>query len=184
MFQDDIFDEWLESESKSVLHKFKTNEPLSIEDKMILTLKAQTNHFHHLDQDIRKDIADLDNKTMTAIADLDNKTMTAIADLDNKTMTAIADLDNKTMNAIADLDNKTMNAIADLDNKTMTAIAESRKDNNEKFEKIDEKFEVLGNEIKNIYKAINNQTWKMLGSIGLIVVLSKLAESVPFLIKF
>ena len=128
MFQDDIFDEWLDSESRTVLNKFKTNEPLSIEDKMILTLKAQTNHFHHLDQDIRKDIADLDNKTMTAIADL-------------------------------------------------------KKDNNKRFEKIDERFEILSNEIKNIYKAINNQTWKMLGAIGLIVVLSKLAESLPF-IKF
>jgi uncharacterized protein YhaN len=57
MFQDDIFDEWLESESKTVLQKFKTNKPLTVEDKMILTLKAQTNHFHHLDQDIRRDIA-------------------------------------------------------------------------------------------------------------------------------
>jgi uncharacterized coiled-coil DUF342 family protein len=66
MFQDDIFDEWLESESKTVLEKFKTNQPLTVEDKMVLTLKAQTNHFHHLDQDIRKDIAtfksDIDKK--------------------------------------------------------------------------------------------------------------------------
>lgn len=128
MFQDDIFDDWLDSESKSVLNKFKTNEPLTIEDKMILTLKAQTNHFHHLDQDIRQDISNLDNKTMKAITGLEEN-------------------------------------------------------NNKRFEQLNIEIKNINIEIKNIYKAINNQTWKMLGAIGLIVVLSKLAESLPF-IKF
>lgn len=139
MFQDDIFDDWLDSESKSVLNKFKTNELLTIEDKMILTLKAQTNHFHHLDQDIRQDISNLDNKTMKAISELDNKTMKAITGLEEN--------------------------------------------NNKRFEQLNIEIKNINIEIKNIYKAINNQTWKMLGAIGLIVVLSKLAESLPF-IKF
>lgn len=139
MFQDDIFDDWLDSESKSVLNKFKTNELLTIEDKMILTLKAQTNHFHHLDQDIRQDISNLDNKTMKAISELDNKTMKAITRLEEN--------------------------------------------NNKRFEQLNIEIKNINIEIKNIYKAINNQTWKMLGAIGLIVVLSKLAESLPF-IKF
>ena len=150
MFQDDIFDDWLDSESKSVLNKFKTNELLTIEDKMILTLKAQTNHFHHLDQDIRQDISNLDNKTMKAISELDNKTMKAISELDNKTMKAITRLEEN---------------------------------NNKRFEQLNIEIKNINIEIKNIYKAINNQTWKMLGAIGLIVVLSKLAESLPF-IKF
>jgi len=135
MFQDDIFDEWLDSESQSVLNKFKTNEPLSIEDKMILTLKAQTNHFYHLDQDIRKDISDLDNKTMTAISDLREDTNKRFEQVDKR------------------------------------------------FEQVDKRFEKLHDELHNIYKAINNQTWKMIGSVGLIVVFSKLVESLP-LIKF
>ncbi len=146
MFQDDIFDEWLDNESQQVLGKFKSNEKLSIEDKMILTLKAQTNHFHHLDEDIRKDIAKI-NKD------------------------------------IAKLDSRTMTAIAELDNKTMTAISELRKDSDKKFEQTDKRFEQMSQEIKHIYQAINSQTWKMIGAIGLIVVFSKLAESLP-LIKF
>lgn len=135
MFQDDIFDDWLDSESKSVLNKFKTNEPLTIEDKMILTLKAQTNHFHHLDQDIRQDISNLDNKTMKAITRLEEN-----------------------------------------NNKRFEQL-------NIEIKNINIEIKNINIEIKNIYKAINNQTWKMLGAIGLIVVLSKLAESLPF-IKF
>ena len=146
MFQDDIFDDWLDSESKSVLNKFKTNEPLTIEDKMILTLKAQTNHFHHLDQDIRQDISNLDNKTMKAISELDNKTMKAITRLEENNNKRFEQLNIEIKNINIEIKN-------------------------------------INIEIKNIYKAINNQTWKMLGAIGLIVVLSKLAESLPF-IKF
>jgi uncharacterized coiled-coil DUF342 family protein len=117
MFQDDIFDEWLDSESKSVLKKFKTNEPLTIEDKMVLTLKAQTNHFAHLDVELRKDIKDLDEKT------------------------------------------------------------------DKRFEQVDKRFEEISKEIKNIYQAINNQTWKMLGGVGLIVILGKIIDDLPILLK-
>ena len=124
MFQDDIFEKWLDSESKSVLTKFQTNEPLTVEDKMILTLKAQTNHFYHLDQDIRKDISELDKKTMTAISEL-------------------------------------------------------KTDSDKRFEQVDKRFEQLSGEIREIYKAINSQTWKMIGAIGLIVVLSKLVDDLP-----
>jgi uncharacterized coiled-coil DUF342 family protein len=124
MFQDDIFDEWLDSESKSVLKKFKTNEPLTAEDKMILTLKAQTNHFAHLDVELRKDIKDLDSKTDKRFEQVDKR-----------------------------------------------------------FEQVDKRFEEMNNEIKKIYQAINNQTWKMLGGVGLIVILGKIIDDLPILLK-
>jgi flagellar capping protein FliD len=124
MFQDDIFDEWLDSESKSVLKKFKTNEPLTVEDKMILTLKAQTNHFAHLDVELRKDIKDLDSKTDKRFEQVDKR-----------------------------------------------------------FEQVDKRFEEMNNEIKKIYQAINNQTWKMLGGVGLIVILGKIIDDLPILLK-
>jgi tetrahydromethanopterin S-methyltransferase subunit G len=124
MFQDDIFDEWLDSESKTVLGKFKSNKPLSIEDKMILTLKAQTNHFAHLDQDIRKDIAKLGESTNKRFEQVDKR-----------------------------------------------------------FEQVDKRFEQLNLEIKNIYQAINNQTWKMIGAIGLIVILGKIINDIPLFLK-
>ena len=149
MFQDDIFEKWLDSESKSVLTKFQTNEPLTIEDKMILTLKAQTNHFYHLDQDIRKDISELDKKTMTAISELDKKTMTAIFELK-----------------------------ADSD-KRFEQVDKRFEQVDKRLEQVDKRFEQLSGEIREIYKAINSQTWKMIGAIGLIVVLSKLVDDLP-----
>jgi archaellum component FlaC len=131
MFQDDIFDEWLDSESKSVLKKFKTNEPLTIEDKMVLTLKAQTNHFAHLDVELRKDIKDLDEKTDKRFEQVDKR---------------FEQVDKR-------------------------------------FEQVDKRFEEISKEIKNIYQAINNQTWKMLGGVGLIVILGKIIDDLPILLK-
>ena len=149
MFESDMFEEWLEKESKDVLNKFKNNEPLSVEDKMILTLKAQTNHFHHLDQDIRKDISILDNKTMKAIANLQKDT--------DKKFTKV--------------------------DKRFEQVDKRFEQVDKRFKQVDKRFEELSHEIKNIYQAINNQTWKMIGAIGSIIVLSKLIESLP-LVKF
>jgi archaellum component FlaC len=138
MFQDDIFDEWLDSESKSVLKKFKTNEPLTIEDKMVLTLKAQTNHFAHLDVELRKDIKDLDEKTDKRFEQVD---------------------------------------------KRFEQVDKRFEQVDKRFEQVDKRFEEISKEIKNIYQAINNQTWKMLGGVGLIVILGKIIDDLPILLK-
>ncbi len=60
MFESNIFDEYLAEESKRVLDKLrKGEEPLSQDDKLIMILKSQTNHFHHLDVELRQDMKDL-----------------------------------------------------------------------------------------------------------------------------
>ena len=59
MFENNIFDEYLEEESKRVLKKLKDEEALTQDDKLIMILKSQTNHFHHLDIELREDIKDL-----------------------------------------------------------------------------------------------------------------------------
>ena len=81
MFQDDMFDEWLDSESKKSLEKFKNNEMLTLEDKMILTLKAQSNHFYHLDQDMKTDMQDLRKDMKTDMQDLRKDMQTDMQDL-------------------------------------------------------------------------------------------------------
>ncbi len=54
MFESNIFDEYLAEESRRVLDKLrKGEEPLSQDDKLIMILKSQTNHFHHLDVELR-----------------------------------------------------------------------------------------------------------------------------------
>ena len=61
MFENDMFDVWLDSKSKEIILKLD-KEKLSTEEMMVLMLKAQTNHFAHLDQDLRSDMQTLNAK--------------------------------------------------------------------------------------------------------------------------
>ena len=59
MFDDKLFDEWLDSQSKSIFTRLAAGEALRPEEMIILVLKAQTNHFAHLDHDLRQEMKDL-----------------------------------------------------------------------------------------------------------------------------
>ena len=47
-----MFDHWLNQKSLEILNKVE-KEKLSTEDMLILSLKAQTNHFDHMDKEFR-----------------------------------------------------------------------------------------------------------------------------------
>ena len=54
MFEEDgIFEEWLDKRASEVFGKMGTGEPVGPEDMNILVLKAQANHFVHLDRELR-----------------------------------------------------------------------------------------------------------------------------------
>ena len=59
MFDNNMFEDWLDSKAAEVLQKVGRNESIRSEEMMILVLKAQANHFMHLDTDLRKDMKDL-----------------------------------------------------------------------------------------------------------------------------
>lgn len=63
MFEDDVFDAWLDVKSKEIVQKLG-KEVLSSDEMIVLVLKAQTNHFAHLDKDLRSDMAEL-NKSIS-----------------------------------------------------------------------------------------------------------------------
>jgi hypothetical protein len=56
MFKDDIFDDWLDSKAKEIIKLMGEGKALSSEEMMVLVLKAQTNHFNHLDIELREDM--------------------------------------------------------------------------------------------------------------------------------
>ncbi|MBF0238370.1 MAG: hypothetical protein HQM12_11740 [SAR324 cluster bacterium] len=56
MFNDDIFERWLDDQAHATIQKAGNGIALSSEDMMILVLKAQSNHFHHLGQELREEI--------------------------------------------------------------------------------------------------------------------------------
>ena len=70
MFNNNIFEDWLDSKSKELIKKISNQEALSSEEMIILVLKAQSNHFHHLDDDMRADMKELRNDMQTDMKDL------------------------------------------------------------------------------------------------------------------
>ena len=56
MFNDKIFDEWLDKKAYQIIEALGEGKALSSEEMMILVLKAQTNHFNHLDVELREDM--------------------------------------------------------------------------------------------------------------------------------
>ena len=52
MFDNIVFDSWLTKKSDEILSKVD-RERISTEEMIILLLKAQTNHFHHMDDEFR-----------------------------------------------------------------------------------------------------------------------------------
>ena len=56
MFDDKFFDDWLDAQAQKVMEKVASGEGIAPEQMMILMLKAQTNHFAHLDVDLRNEM--------------------------------------------------------------------------------------------------------------------------------
>ena len=61
MFGNELFDHWLNQKSLEILNKVE-KEKLSTEDMLILSLKAQTNHFHHMDEEFRGEFKKIGEK--------------------------------------------------------------------------------------------------------------------------
>ncbi len=58
MFNNEIFDSWLDKKSDEILSKVD-KETITTEEMIILVLKAQTNHFHHMDLDMKSGLGKL-----------------------------------------------------------------------------------------------------------------------------
>nr|VFJ53797.1 MAG: hypothetical protein BECKFW1821A_GA0114235_104418 [Candidatus Kentron sp. FW]VFJ58582.1 MAG: hypothetical protein BECKFW1821B_GA0114236_104218 [Candidatus Kentron sp. FW] len=56
MFDNDMFGKWLDGKSQEIVEKMGEGEQLRTEEMMVLILKAQSNHFYHLDKDLRNEM--------------------------------------------------------------------------------------------------------------------------------
>ena len=59
MFNDEFFEKWLDKHAEAAREKIVNQEILSQNDMLVLVLKAQTNHIHHLSASLHKEIVDL-----------------------------------------------------------------------------------------------------------------------------
>lgn len=72
VFNNEIFDSWLNKKSDEILSKVD-REKISTEEMIVLVLKAQTNHFHHMDVDMKKGLSDIDLKFTSNFLEIDQK---------------------------------------------------------------------------------------------------------------
>lgn len=61
VFENQLFDHWLNKKSQDILTKMD-KEQVTTEDMLILTLKAQTNHFHHMDVEFRDEFKNINQR--------------------------------------------------------------------------------------------------------------------------
>lgn len=61
VFGNEFFDQWLNQKSNEILSKVE-KEKISNEDMLILSLKAQVNHFHHMDVEFREEFKKIDKR--------------------------------------------------------------------------------------------------------------------------
>jgi len=73
MFDSDIFETWLDEKAKDLIKKMGNGESLSGEEMIILVLKAQSNHFHHLDKELREEMLDLRKEMKLLREDMDRR---------------------------------------------------------------------------------------------------------------
>ncbi len=59
MFDDKFFEQWLDNQAQRVMNLVGDGKAISPEEMMVLVLKAQTNHFAHLDIEFREEIQGL-----------------------------------------------------------------------------------------------------------------------------
>ena len=73
MFDDKFFEQWLDNQAQKVMELVASGQALSPEQIMILVLKAQTNHFIHLDIELREDIQALDKRLSGEMQNLNER---------------------------------------------------------------------------------------------------------------
>lgn len=61
MFDNQVFDSWLTAKSQEILSKVD-RERITTEEMLVLILKAQTNHFHHMDLEFREEFKRIDSR--------------------------------------------------------------------------------------------------------------------------
>nr|VFK21952.1 MAG: hypothetical protein BECKLPF1236B_GA0070989_12862 [Candidatus Kentron sp. LPFa]VFK67634.1 MAG: hypothetical protein BECKUNK1418G_GA0071005_11533 [Candidatus Kentron sp. UNK]VFK72863.1 MAG: hypothetical protein BECKUNK1418H_GA0071006_11453 [Candidatus Kentron sp. UNK] len=99
MFDNDIFEKWLDSQSQAIVDKMGQGAQLRTEEMMILVLKAQSNHFHHLDKDLRNEMitlrGDMRDEMITLRGDMRDEMITLRTDMRDEMKTLREDMDRR-----------------------------------------------------------------------------------------
>ena len=157
MFENKKLDEWLDRRTDEALKKLDAKEAIPSEEMVILMLKAQPNHFTHLDSDLRNEIKHLREDMAKQFAATDKR---------------FEDI-NKRFEAV---DGRFAEARED----TNRRFAEVREDMNKRFEAVDKRFaevrEDMNKRFETMDKRFSFTQWLIGFGITLIVVMMSLYQ--------
>ncbi len=179
IFEDDFFDEWLNEEVRRVQGKIKSSLPLDADDKVILILKAQVNHFHHLDVELRDDIRVFREDMHARMEQIDRRFEQVDRHLEqvDKHLEQVDKHLEQVDRRLEQADQRfeQIDKRFEQIDKRFEQIDKRFEQMDKRFEQMDRRFEQTQDELRRLYQAINTQTWKMIGALGLIVILARLA---------
>lgn len=72
VFGNEFFDRWLEQKTTEILAKVE-KENMSTEDMLVLSLKAQVNHFHHMDIEFRDEFQSIKSDMKMRFQEVDKR---------------------------------------------------------------------------------------------------------------
>ena len=158
MLENDIFEQWLGDEAARVLAKLKNDEPLTQDDKLIIVLKGQMNHFYHLDVELRQEMLALRE-------DMKQRDVDLRQDMKQRNVDLRQDMDRRNV----DLRQEMLTLRQDMDRRFEVITGE--------IKQIHTEIRQINDEIKQMYRTINAQTWKIVSLVGLFVLLGKVIEN-------
>ncbi|VFM98158.1 MAG: hypothetical protein BECKG1743D_GA0114223_102497 [Candidatus Kentron sp. G] len=169
MLENDIFEQWLGDEAARVLAKLKNDEPLTQDDKLIIVLKGQMNHFYHLDVELRQEMLalreDMKQRDVDLRQDMKQRDVDLRQDMKQRNVDLRQDMDRRNV----DLRQEMLTLRQDMDRRFEVITGE--------IKQIHTEIRQINDEIKQMYRTINAQTWKIVSLVGLFVLLGKVIEN-------
>ena len=99
MFDNSMFEQWLDTKAKEIISQMGDGKSLSTEEMMILVLKAQSNHFEHLDVELKNDMKtlreDMTRDMLQLREDMTNDMKTLREDMTRDMATLRKDMDRR-----------------------------------------------------------------------------------------
>jgi predicted nuclease with TOPRIM domain len=154
MFDNKVFDDWLDAQAQKAMNQIGNSEAISPEQMTILVLKGQTNHFHHLDIELREDMKSMNERLSGEMRAL------------REDMKSMNERLSGEMRALRE-DMKSMNERLSVE---MRAL---REDMDKRFEQVDKRFEQVDKRFEQLTSRIDHfMIWSFATtvSVGAVIV--------------
>jgi hypothetical protein len=160
MFKNGFFDDWLDKKSNEIIEKIGAGKEIKSEEMIILLLKAQTNHFHHLDAEIRDEINEVKDNINSKFEITDQKIILLREEMDKR----FEESDKKLQLLREEMDKR----FEESDKKLQLF----KEDMDKRFEEVDRRFEQVDRRFEQVDRRFDDMLKRldrfMFWSLGLV----------------